>query len=324
MDQEQLNNRIEGIEKEILVIKEEVKSIQQLLIRLNESFERSSIYTRTNDQNARTNDESFERSSIYTRTRVEHQDDKVSMLINVSNNNQSNIQNSNTNDNQDLLDESLKDLNDDNTLPPPSTPSKKTKKTLFKKDSIEYILAEGLFLLIRKRLPNFRIPNLQKWSGEIDRMIRLDKRDPEEIAEIIEWSQKNTFWKRNILSTGKLRKQYDLLFAQKGEEELKFEDQDLVEFAKKLYLLFRDRFMNNKKSFQSIPEKQKRMFLRGSERLTAFCKKRKYSRDEFAIVLIDALDETRKDDFRIIYPSQICSEATWMSLFPQYVRRNYT
>ena len=45
-------------------------------------------------------------------------------------------------------------------------------------------------------------------------MIRIDKRDPKEIGRVIEWSQTNSFWQNNILSTAKLRKHFDKLALQ--------------------------------------------------------------------------------------------------------------
>ena len=45
-------------------------------------------------------------------------------------------------------------------------------------------------------------------------MIRLDKRSPAEIKKVITWCQKDKFWMNNILSTEKLRKQFDTLALQ--------------------------------------------------------------------------------------------------------------
>jgi hypothetical protein len=45
----------------------------------------------------------------------------------------------------------------------------------------------------------------------IDRMIRIDKREPDQIHRIIEFSQQHDFWWKNILSGDKLRKQFDRL-----------------------------------------------------------------------------------------------------------------
>lgn len=86
----------------------------------------------------------------------------------------------------------------------------KNKKT-FSQNSNEFQLANHLLTLILKRAPNFKKPDLQKWAKDIEIMIRLDKRASDEIREIISWCQQDEFWQNNILSTTKLRKQYDQL-----------------------------------------------------------------------------------------------------------------
>jgi len=48
----------------------------------------------------------------------------------------------------------------------------------------------------------------------MDRMIRLDKRNPDEIGKVILYSQNSNFWKSNILSTASLREKYDTLYLQ--------------------------------------------------------------------------------------------------------------
>ena len=42
-------------------------------------------------------------------------------------------------------------------------------------------------------------------------MIRVDNRIPDKIKEVILWCQRDSFWQSNILSTKKLRAQYDQL-----------------------------------------------------------------------------------------------------------------
>ncbi len=80
--------------------------------------------------------------------------------------------------------------------------------------SNEYRLAKYLFELIRKNNPEFKEPNIQTWALHIDRMIRIDKREISDIKIIMEWCQNHDFWYSKILSTDKLRKQYDQLFMQ--------------------------------------------------------------------------------------------------------------
>jgi len=88
-----------------------------------------------------------------------------------------------------------------------------THKYIFLSDSIEVRLAELLLEKIVFRNPNFKKPNIQTWAKDIDLMIRIDKRDVSEIGQVIEWCQQDQFWQSNILSTSKLRKQYDQLMA---------------------------------------------------------------------------------------------------------------
>lgn len=91
--------------------------------------------------------------------------------------------------------------------------NKKINKKTFLSDSIEIRLSELLLKRIASRNPNFKNPNIQAWAKEVDLMIRLDGRDVSEINRVIEWSQQDQFWQSNILSTSKLRKQFDQLRA---------------------------------------------------------------------------------------------------------------
>ena len=87
----------------------------------------------------------------------------------------------------------------------------KKKTKTFTLDSIEYQLSELLFTEILKRNPEHKQPNLQTWSKDIDKMIRLDNRQSDKIKKVILWSQQDAFWQANILSIKTLRKQYDKL-----------------------------------------------------------------------------------------------------------------
>lgn len=91
----------------------------------------------------------------------------------------------------------------------------RNKKT-FSSELCEFRLAQLLFDLIRQRNPEFKTPNLQVWAKSIDLMIRIDKRTPERIEEVIRWAGKDPFWSRNILSTAKLREKFDALVMKMG------------------------------------------------------------------------------------------------------------
>lgn len=62
---------------------------------------------------------------------------------------------------------------------------------------------------IKERKTDFKLPDRKRWLLEIDRMIRIDKRDPKKIKSMIEWIHRDSFWSKNILSPQKLREKYD-------------------------------------------------------------------------------------------------------------------
>jgi phage replication O-like protein O len=107
------------------------------------------------------------------------------------------------------------------TVQPPVLLYKERKK-IYSRNSEEFRLSEYLFEKMKANNPKVKTPNLDKWAIHVDRMIRLDKRSPDEIAEVINFSQSDSFWMSNILSTQKLREQFDQLWLklknQKPEE----------------------------------------------------------------------------------------------------------
>ncbi|WP_282926865.1 hypothetical protein [Helcococcus kunzii] len=84
----------------------------------------------------------------------------------------------------------------------------------FSKDSQEYYLSEYLYNKILENDSKFKKPNLNNWAKDIDKLIRLDKRNFIEIKNVINFATNNDFWKSNILSASKLRKQFSTLLLQ--------------------------------------------------------------------------------------------------------------
>lgn len=91
-----------------------------------------------------------------------------------------------------------------------------TKDTILP-DSIEYRLANYLLKFILNRNPKHKKPNIQSWTKHIDLMLRIDKRQVEDIRAVIKWCQIDSFWQNNILSTKKLREKFDQLFLKMQE-----------------------------------------------------------------------------------------------------------
>jgi len=73
-----------------------------------------------------------------------------------------------------------------------------------------------------------------KWAKEVDRMIRLDKRNPEIIKKILKWLPKCDFWHPNIKSGNKLRKQFDTLEIEMNKQNEKDRSERYKAFAYKV------------------------------------------------------------------------------------------
>lgn len=85
-------------------------------------------------------------------------------------------------------------------------------------------LAQGLLDCILFNNPNYKHTKdtVKSWSRVFDLMVRVDKRNDLEIEQVIKFSQKDSFWRENILSAGKLREKYDQLWLKaKGREDQK-------------------------------------------------------------------------------------------------------
>jgi len=97
----------------------------------------------------------------------------------------------------------------------------------FPDDSDEVSISEYLLLKILNNNESFKKPNIQSWASHVDKMIRLDKRSLDDIRFVIDFSTSDTFWKSNILSTGKLRDKFDQLMMQakqpKKQSQQKYE-----------------------------------------------------------------------------------------------------
>lgn len=96
----------------------------------------------------------------------------------------------------------------------------KLSKVRYKYTSKDKELAELLYSLIKKENPAWYVePNWDQWAEDIGKINRLDKRTHKQIEWMVRWAQKDDFWKKNILSPSKLRKQFNKLVVQaKGDK----------------------------------------------------------------------------------------------------------
>ena len=107
-----------------------------------------------------------------------------------------------------------------------TSPSIETIETLNRKKDIKTPSSEAIELakllkgLISRNNPKAKTPDdITKWAADMDRMLKIDHRTPEEVKYIIEFSQNDSFWCANILSAGKLRDKFDQLYLRAKEKE---------------------------------------------------------------------------------------------------------
>lgn len=88
----------------------------------------------------------------------------------------------------------------------------------FEENSVQVKITKYLIAKITSLYPKAKVPEtptqIDNWAIHIDRMIRIDGRTKEEIAEVLKFATEDSFWQSHILSTEKLRKKFDTLFIQ--------------------------------------------------------------------------------------------------------------
>jgi len=162
---------------------------------------------------------------------------------------------------------------------------------------------------------------LQDWSTHIDRMIRIDKIDPSEIIDVIEWAQDNDFWWKNILSTDKLRKQYDKLLIESGigkvsKKDLVSPDLELTDLLLSTYKLRID-----SKNFNPTSDQQEKFIEATKKMIKYFTSQKKSIVDKTMWVkyLFLCLEDKYTNCGDPLLPGHLSSDFTWNVLMPQYL-----
>jgi|SRR5690349_5060029 len=97
---------------------------------------------------------------------------------------------------------------------------------------------------IKEVNPKFKDPNLEKWENEFDCILQIDKRDVEELCDMIQWVFNHDFWKSRCLSPGNLRKQFDSIYMQRQSETKMNASEDNKSFAIALKKKYPDKLKN--------------------------------------------------------------------------------
>lgn len=134
------------------------------------------------------------------------------------------------NNSQKENEQKKKSSSDDGDAPPDVSPASgtdarpKKEERVFDKDSDAYQAAAYLARQIEKNYPDVTPPtekDKQRWAADFDKCNRINKRSWDDIADVLRFSQKSSFWRKNILSGKKFREKYDRLLIEMTEEAKK-------------------------------------------------------------------------------------------------------
>lgn len=134
----------------------------------------------------------------------------------------------------------IQSSNTNNNVPTCVETVQKSKKSFYEPNSEPYVLAKLLEQQIKTNLADYDSnkpkksieSKLQKWANDARLMIEKDNRTFEQIKYLIIWCQKDNFWKANIMSMSKLRKQFDrlaLIVKSEKEKQLGIKKQKVVQ-----------------------------------------------------------------------------------------------
>jgi len=158
---------------------------------------------------------------------------------------------------------------------------------------------------------------IQNQAYNVDLMIRIDKRTPEEILRVFDWVQTDTFWKPNVLSATSLRKYWDRLC--KAMQEAGYVspvDDPNPQLTSQIIEAYRA--LSNNFNFDPKPA-QLQKFIEASNRAIKFFEGRALDPKNWVRYLTACLEKAYTNKSGIVYPGTMCSDTTWDILMPQYL-----
>ncbi|MHA1592412.1 MAG: hypothetical protein ACTSUP_08075 [Candidatus Heimdallarchaeaceae archaeon] len=236
------------------------------------------------------------------------------------------------------IDDNIKIKNKEKNIPLTSTSTgSSNESTIYSQDSSSYLVAEYLFNRIIENYPNYRKKEhssskliekkLQDWSIAIDRMFRIDEKNLDEILKVIDWTQDNHFWRKNIKSTWKLREKYEDLLIEMEEDSKKSTkvkkvvlvkqpddpNPDLTQSIVKAYSWL----INNKEYIPTDAEMTK--FMKTSEKMLKFYKTHSVMKENWVKYLKKCMEKNYTEKGDTLYVGHLCSDSTWNILMPQFL-----
>lgn len=97
------------------------------------------------------------------------------------------------------------------SIPVPKTQGASASDTPSKSSPEDNETAHWMFEVVKKLQPNHRPVDLKKWANEIRKIREIDGRTDADIRSLFLLADQHTFWRKNIRSPEKLRKQWERL-----------------------------------------------------------------------------------------------------------------
>ena len=205
----------------------------------------------------------------------------------------------------------------------------KTLDKIYRLDSFSYQFAYTLFELVDERQPNYykrynkdkdgKEYFIQKEAYHFDLLIRKDGKETDEVLRVLEWSQADSFWQKNIKSGSKFREKYNKLLEQMEEKGLNkiVEDTD-PKLTKQLIEQFMF-FTNNKEYVPTDVQYVK--FVEASKKMNEFFEKRykDIEKSQRIILVSGCIQKNFTNDGRTLHPGNMCSKEVWEQLLPQFL-----
>jgi hypothetical protein len=215
----------------------------------------------------------------------------------------------------------MKEQNEEVLIPKPYS------SKVFEKESLPYLLAEAFIIRISKRRGTYdrylkteagREALLQNNACAFDLLLRKDKRDINEVLEVLIWSQEDDFWKNNILSADKFRLQYDRLLSIMRTRGIgSLAEDPYSELTKQLIDTYRMLIKND--GFNPTPIQHSK-FIQASKMAVEFFVKWNLANEKaWSGYILRCLQKNFVEKGEPIYPGHFCSQFVWEVLMPQYL-----
>lgn len=204
---------------------------------------------------------------------------------------------------------------------------KQYSSKVFDKDSEPYLLAEALITRVSQRRGTYnrylkteagREMLLQNNAYTFDLLLRRDKKDINEVLEVLAWSQEDDFWKNNILSAIKFRLQYErLLSIMRANGIGSLASDPNAELTKQLIDTYRLIIHNG--DFNPTPIQHTKFIQASKIAIEFFMKWDLANENAWPGHILRCLQKNFVEKGELVYPGHFCSQFVWEVLMPQYL-----